>query len=643
MNTDPAASARGTGAGAPPVDCDLLVIGSGAGGLSAAVTAAHLGLRVVVVEKEPHFGGTTAWSGGWMFIPRNPLALAAGIDEPPDEPLRYLREIVGEEAAASARMRAFLAHGPAMVRFHLEHTSLRFVDGNAIPDFHGRAAGAREGGRSVCAAPFDAGRLGEHLARLKPPSPLLSFLGMSIGGDLRHFLRAARAPDSFAYVGRRIVRHVADLVLHGQGRLRMGGNALVAALMRSALDAGVALRERHAAEALIIEGEGAARRVAGAVLRAPGGLVEIRARRGVVLACGGFPHDVARKAALFPHAPDGRAHWSAAPASNTGDGLRLAEAAGAALDTSLPDAGAWAPVSLVPEELVPAWPMSKAAPVRRGVPQLAVAGERTVAFPHLAERGKPGLIAVDRDGRRFVDEAGNYHSFMRALFARAAQRHPGRPVEAWLICDHRFQRRYGLGHGRPRPLPTRAHRRAGYLKRAATIEALAAQCGIDPGGLARTVAAYNEHARHGRDPEFGRGDTAYDRMQGDAEHDGANPCVAPIERAPFYAVRVVPGSLGTFAGIACDEHARVLDARGVPLAGLYAAGNDMASVMQGHYPSGGITLGPAMTFGYILAHHAAGRPLPMPAAAAERGHAPAPADPDIGAPAPRPIEPTTST
>ena len=568
-----------------PADCDLLVAGSGAGALSAAVVAAHLGLRVVVLEKEPHFGGTTAWSGGWMFIPRNPLARAAGIDEPVSEPRRYLQAICGAQFRA-ARIDAFLAHGPDAVQFHLDRTALRFVDGNAVPDFHGRAPGARSGGRSVCAAPFDGRVLGPHLARLRPPCALWSFLGISIGGDLRHFLRAGRALDSFGYVTRRVLRQAWDLLRHGRGTMRMAGNALAAALFKSALDAGVSLHERHAVVGLLRDGD----RVVGARVRGPDGRErDLRARRGVVLACGGFPHDDTRKAALFPHAPTGREHWSAAPSANTGDGLRLGESAGAVVDTSLAQAGAWAPVSLVP-----------------------LPGGGVQAFPHLVERGKPGLIAVDRDGRRFVDEAGDYHGFMRALLDRSATAHPGQPVQAWLVCDHRFQRRFGLGHARPHPLPVGALLRSGYLKRADTIEALAGLCGIDPAGLATTVARYNEAARQGRDPEYGRGDMPYDRMQGDPEHAGPNPCVAPIGPGPYYAVRVVPGSLGTFAGLQVDEHARALGADGQPVPGLYAAGNDMSSVMGGYYPSGGITLGPALVFGYILAHHAAGRPLPMP-------------------------------
>jgi succinate dehydrogenase/fumarate reductase flavoprotein subunit len=562
-----------------PTHCDLLVIGSGCGALSSAVSAAHLGLDVVLIEKEPHFGGATAWSGGWMFIPRNPLARAAGIDEDIAGPRRYLQAICGEQFRAD-RIEAFLTHGPAAVQFHLDHTALRFIDGNAVPDFHGHAPGARAGGRSLCAAPFDGRALGPHLARLRPPCALWSFLGISIGGDVRHFLRAGRAVDSFWHVAKRVLRQAWDVLRHGQGTVRMGGNALAAALFKSALDAGVKCFESHAAVALLRDGA----RVSGArVRRADGSLHDIHARRGVVLACGGFPHDDARKAALFAHAPTGREHWSAAPLANTGDGLRLGESVGAVVDRTLADAGAWAPVSLVPPS--------------------------AQAFPHLVERGKPGLIAVTRDGQRFVNEAGDYHSFMRALFARCGAT---QPVEAWLVCDHRFQRRHGLGHAKPHPLPVGDALRSGYLKRGQTIDALATTCGIDAAGLSRTVTAFNEHARQGRDPEFHRGETAYERLQGDAEHRGPNPCVAPIERGPFYAVRVVPGSLGTFAGLAVNEHSQALDGQGCVIDGLYAAGNDAASVMGGHYPSGGITLGPALVFGYLLAHHAAGCALSMP-------------------------------
>jgi len=579
--------------------CDLLVIGSGAGGLSAAVTAAHLGLTVIVIEKEAQLGGTTAWSGGWMWVPRNPLAVKAGITESLDEVRQYLKNILGEQYAShETRLEMFLMHAPNMVQFFLDHTALRFVDGNKIPDFHGNAPGAKTGGRSVCAAPFDGRLLGKALKRLRPPRDILAFLGMSIGPDLRHFQRANlvlkgvfKARDSFMYVARRIVRHGWDCLRYGQGTLRMGGNALVAGLLRSALDKGVRLLTQHQAQALLREGG----KVVGArVTDARGAPVTIHARCGVVLACGGFPHDTERKAALFPHAPTGKEHWSAAPDTNTGDGIRLAENAGGVMSPDTLDAGAWAPVSLVP---------------RKNSQFISHA-----SFPHLLERGKPGLIAVTAAGKRFVNEAGDYHSFMRGLFAHHNRKGP---VQAWLICDHQFQRRWGLGFAKPRPLPLAPYLKKygwmdSYLQRANTLRTLAGQCGIDPDALECTVAQYNDHAQHGKDPRYGRGSTPYERMQGDAEHAGPNPCVAPIAHAPFYAVRIVPGSLGTFAGLAVNPHAQVLDESHQPIPGLYAAGNDMASVMGGHYPSGGITLGPAMTFGYLLAHHAAGQALAMP-------------------------------
>ncbi|RZS57939.1 FAD-dependent oxidoreductase [Sphaerotilus mobilis] len=572
-----------------PARCDLVVIGSGAGGLSAAVTAAHLGLSVVVIEKEPLFGGTTAWSGGWMWVPRNPLARAAGIVEDLDGPRTYLRHILGDRGDA-ARIEAFLAHAPDMVQFHLDHSALRFIDGNHIPDFHGGVPGALDGGRSVCAAPFDAAQLGRALmARLRPPRDILSWLGMSIGSDLRHFMRANRSWDAFAYVSRRLLRHALDHLTHGQGRLRMGGNALVAALLASAKAAGVALLHSHAASALLRDERG---RVSGVIVQTPDGHAHrVEATRGVVLASGGFAHDDVRKAALFKHAPTGREHPSAAAPGSTGDGLRMAESIGARIDTRMAHAGAWAPVSLLP----------------RSTGTLD-------AFVHLVDRGKPGLIAVDASGRRFANEAGSYHSVMRGLFDRLGEHsaQPGQPLQAWLICDHRFQRRYGLGHSKPWPFPLAPWLHSGYLQRADSLTALARRCGIDAQGLVAEVAGYNVHARHGHDPAWGRGSSAYERLQGDAEHAGPNPCVAPIEHGPFYALRIVPGSLGTFAGLRADAHARVLDTQGDVVPGLYTAGNDMASLMGGHYPSGGITLGPAMTFGYVLAHHAAGRALPMP-------------------------------
>ena len=570
------------------VQCDLLVIGSGAGGLSAAVTAAHLGLKVIVVEKDPQFGGTTAWSGGWMWLPRNPLAVEAGIVEPIDEPLAYLRHELGDRFDES-RARAFLEAVPRMVDFFRSNTALRFIDGNAIPDFHGRAPHASLGGRSLCAAPFDGRRLGARFADLKPPLPETTLWGMGIasGAELRHFFNALRKPASLWYVTQRVLAHGKDLLLHRRGLRLVNGNALVAALATSALEAGVQVRTRCPARRLLRDGE----RVTGAVLGTPEGAIEVQARCGVVLACGGFPHDASRKAALLPHAPTGREHHSAASRGNTGDGLRLGETAGGCVATDGAQAAALAPVSLVPQ-----------------------ADGSFAHFPHLIERGKPGLIAVTRRGRRFTNEADSYHDFMQGLLAAVPA---GQPVEAWLVCDHAFMRHYGLGAAKPAPMPLAPMIDNGYLKRGQSLADLAKVCGIDGDALQKTVQRYNAMALAGQDEDFAKGETPYNRMQGDApfaaERGWPNPCMGPLERGPFYAVKVVAGSLGTFAGLKTTAHAQVLDALGQPIAGLYAGGNDMNSMMAGHYPSGGITLGPAMVFGFLAAHHAAGRePSPQP-------------------------------
>lgn len=573
------------GAAHHTLDCDLLVIGSGAGGLSAAVTAAHLGLKVIVAEKDPQFGGTTAWSGGWMWVPRNPLAVQAGMVEDIEKPLSYLRHELGEQFE-EARARTFLDNGPRMVEFFRRRTALQFIDGNVIPDFHGHTPDAATGGRSICAAPFDGRRLGERLHDLKPPLLETTLWGMGIasGAELRHFLNAIHKPASFWYVMKKVLRHWRDLLVHRRGTQLVNGNALVAGLARSLLDQGGQILTSSPATRLLKDGG----RVTGAVLHTPHGALHVQARRGVVLASGGFPHDAARKQQLLPHAPTGNEHWSAGNRSNTGDGLRLGESAGGQVASDLLQAAALAPVSLVP----------RMNPGMEG---------STAHFPHLIERAKPGLIAVTARGERFANEADSYHDVMQALLAATPA---GHKPEAWLLCDHAFIRYYGLGAVKPAPMPLTPWLGNGYLQRGDTLAELARACGIDAERLQATVQRYNAMALVGRDADFAKGESPYNRIQGDAINASArglpNPCMGPIERGPFYAVKVVMGSLGTFAGLRTNPQGQVLDARGQAIAGLYANGNDMNSMMAGRYPSGGITLGPAMTFGFVAAHHMAG-------------------------------------
>lgn len=567
------------------LDCDLLVIGSGAGGLSAAVTAAHLGLKVIVAEKDPQYGGTTAWSGGWMWIPGNPLAVEAGITEDIERPLSYLRHELGDSFDEKG-VRTFLENGPRMVDFFRRKTALQFMDGNQIPDFHGRTPDAATGGRSVCAAPFDGRRLGHRLHDLKPPLHETTLWGMGIasGAELRHFLNARHKPASFWYVTKKVLRHWRDLLVHRRGTQLVNGNALVAGLALALFERGGQILVNSPATRLLKDNG----RVNGAVLHAPEGTLHVQASRGVVLACGGFPHDTKRKQQLLPHAPTGQEHWSAGSRGNTGDGLRLGESAGGQVACDLVQAAALAPVSLAPRT---------SAGSQGGVTH----------FPHLIERAKPGLIAVTPRGERFTNEADSYHDFMQDLLRATPA---GRKPEAWLLCDHAFIRYYGLGAVKPAPLPLTPWLGNGYLKRGDTLAELACACGIDAERLSVTVQRYNTLCRDGQDADFAKGETAYNRIQGDAIQASArnlpNPCMGPIERGPFYAVKVVMGSLGTFAGLRVNPQGQVLGQQGQPIAGLYAGGNDMNSLMGGHYPAGGITLGPAMTFGFIAAHHIAG-------------------------------------
>lgn len=540
--------------------CDVLVIGSGAGGLSAAVTAAHAGLDVIVAEKTPLIGGTTAWSGGWLWVPRNPLAVEAGIVEDIDAPLEYLTHEIGNRVT-DPRIRTYLEVGPEMVAFFRNHTQVEWIDGNKMPDFHS-SPGACNGGRSVSVAPYDARRLGPWAAKLRPPLAPTTIAGMALAGgaDMGAFFNWSRSAANFAHVVRRLAGHGVDLAMTGRSRHLVNGNALAARLLRSALDLGVEVLTEAPASRLTVSG--------GHVTGATVGDKQITARRGVVLATGGFPHDPKRIAGMFDHAPTGTEHHSAAPHTNTGDGLRIAEDAGAGITRDYINPGAWAPVSLVPGP-----------------------NGTTYRFPHLIERAKPGIIAVGPDGQRFVNEANSYHDFMSALFATGAD-------HAWIIADAKARRRFGLGAVKPAPFPDRPHLRSGYLTRARTADALGKALGLPDGALDRTVKQFNESAATGTDPAFGRGASAYNKAQGDAFH-GPNPSLRPLTHGPYYAVKVVPGSLGTFAGLMTDASARVLREDGTPIAGLYATGNDAASIFGGNYPSGGITLGPAMTFGYI--------------------------------------------
>jgi succinate dehydrogenase/fumarate reductase flavoprotein subunit len=554
------------------MECDVLVAGSGAGGLAAAITARRHGLEVIVAEKEPLFGGTTARSGGWLWIPNHPMQAEIGVQDSLEDASTYLLHEAGEKYDPE-RVNAFLTSGPRMVEWFQRETAVKFDASATFSDYHPDAPGGKPGGRSIVARAYDGRELGPLLAQLRPPLPELTVFGVMIGSgvELVHFMRWSKSLASAAFVARRLVGHGLARLFYGRGVRLTNGNALAGRLIKSARDAGVVLWNSASIESIQKEGNA----VRGAEVRKDGELIHVKTRKGVILACGGFPHDQERRRKLFPH----EVHHSPAPEGNVGDGLRLAHRAGGRVDESLPNAAAWVPVSQVQR------------------PDGSIG-----LFPHFIDRAKPGVIALTRKGRRFVNEGNSYHDFVQALMKEVPT---DREISAWLITDHRAIRAYGLGFVKPWPLPLGPHLKSGYLVRGFSFVELSEKLGIDKNQFSKTLGRYNDAAKSGSDPDFGKGGTAYNRFYGDPEIK-PNPCVAPIVAPPFYAVKVVIGDLGTYAGIVTNGNAQVLDENKRPIPGLYAAGNDALSIMGGNYPGPGITLGPAMTFGWIAGRHLAG-------------------------------------
>lgn len=559
-------------------ECDVLVVGSGAGGLATAITARKHGLDVLVVEKEPVFGGTTAFSGGVLWIPGNPHCPASRSDSR-DAVREYLKNETGAYFDPDV-VDVFLDEAPKMVEWFERETSVKFVP-TLYPDYHPTVKGSVDMGRSILAAPFDIRGLGKDMARLRPPLKTITFIGMmfnSSNADLKHFFRATKSLTSFLYVVKRLAFHVVELLRYGRGINVTSGNALAARLAKSALDLGIPIWTSTPAKRLLTE-QGVVR---GAVVSRDGQDLHIIARRGVVLASGGFPHDKERIAQAYPHVRQGGEHLSPTPTGNTGDGIRLAEAAGAQFDVRFPSASAWMPVSKV-----------------------SYGNGESGVFPHLLDRYKPGIIGVTRKGTRFCNESESYHDVGAAMIEACKGE---RETAMWLLCDQAALSKYGLGFVKPAPMPIGRFLRNGYLLKGSTLAELAANAGIDGAELERTVRDYNVGAEKGQDLQFGRGTTSFNRYLADPENR-PNPCVAPIGKGPYYAVKVVMGDLGTFDGLRTNVVGQVLSRSGAVIEGLYAVGNDRASMMGGNYPGAGITLGPNLTFGFI-----AGRHLAQPAA-----------------------------
>jgi 3-oxosteroid 1-dehydrogenase len=533
---------------------DVVVVGSGAAGMTAALAAAHHGLRTVVVEKAHRFGGSTARSGGGLWIPGNDVLRRAGVADTAEWATKYLAHVVGDEVPV-ARQRALLGHGPPMLSFVQAHTPLDFAWVPGYPDYYPEAPGGLPQGRTIEPVPLDGRVLGAELANLNPP--YIAAPVTITAADYRWLSLGTRHPRALATSAKVLARSTAARIA-GRRMLSMG-QALAAGLRAGLIDAGVPVRLDAPMTGLEVDH----RRITGVYCGAD---TLIRARRGVLLASGGFEHNASMRQ-RYQRAPIGT-EWTVGARSNTGDGILAGAAAGGALD--LMDEAWWGP----------SIPLS-------GGPYFC-----------LAERSLPGCLLVNGAGERFVDEAAPYIDAVRAMYDSDA-------VPAWLISDQRYRDRYVFAGLPPRrPLPRRWHR-AGAVRQAPTVDALAEQIAVPAGRLARTLERFNGFAGTGHDDDFQRGDSVYDRYYGDPRNR-PNPCLGPVDKPPFYAIRVVPGDLGTKGGLRTDERARVLRADGAPVAGLYAAGNASAAVMGRSYAGAGATIGPAMTFGYIAALDLAG-------------------------------------
>ncbi len=565
---------------------DVIVIGAGAGGMTAAAVAVAEGLRVLVIEKTAYVGGTTAWSGGMVWIPANARMKEAGLSDSVADAVKYLASTVPETANAGLRA-AFLARGPEAIAWLEANTEVRLQPVKVYPDYYPERLGATAGGRVLEPVAFDGTRLGAHFARLRSPLPEFTlFGGMMVNRlDIPHLRNIGRSVRSTLRSARLIGEYALQRLRNSRGTTLHLGNALAARLYASLLARQVEILFSTDVEGLVVEGS----RVSGVTIRHGARDHLIAVRRGVVLATGGFSHDAALRKRLFPAAAG---LISATSPAGTGDGLRLAAAAGAALNIDATSPAYWVPASLI----------------RRND------GSRGV-FPHtVTDRAKPGVIAVNAAGRRFVNEALSYHEFVLAML-RDGNGEPDRPFH--LVCDRNFLWAYGLGRIKPFTWNYRRYVRSGELIEAASIGELADRIGVKPSSLVATLANYNADAASGRDPEFGRGSTIYQRHLGDAGHK-PNPCVAPIAQAPFFAMRIYPADLGTAIGLKVDAQSRALREDGTPITGLYACGNDMGSIMNGNYPGPGITLGPALTFGYIAGRHLAEGAAPVTAVASEQ-------------------------
>ncbi len=556
-------------------EVDLLIAGAGPAGMTAALIASLEGLDVLLCEKSDQVGGTGSTSAGTLWIPGNTQSKAAGFNDSADEAARYLDALIAGSADRKLRT-AFLQTGPTAIDYLSAQTDVQFLACGKHPDYRSNMPGAAITGRAIVPKPFNGRLLGKDFRRVRPPIPeFMVFGGMMVGkDDIPRLIGRFQSVANFIYSAKLFARYLADRLRYPRGTRIMMGNALIARLFYSLKKQNVPILF----EASIVDILGDRNGVTGARIAIGGKEILVKARKGVVLATGGYAHNKQFRSAFMPQPVP--AH-SLSHAGNSGDGIAIGQRLGARIaPEEHGHSGFWTPASITTRP-----------------------DGSSGLFPHLAlDRAKPGLLAVNSAGRRFVNEAASYHDFVEGMF----ESHKTVPsIPAHLICDAAFIRKYGFGNIHPGTRDLSKFERDGYLLTGRTLEELAEKIGVPAATLRDTVARHNKFAETGVDVDFGKGEIELNRFNGDPNHK-PNPCIGSLATPPFYAIAVWPADIAVSTGLSTDSDARVLDTDGQPIPGLYACGNDMASVMAGAYPGPGTTLGPGMVFAYRAAMHARG-------------------------------------
>lgn len=539
---------------AEAIETDVVVVGSGAAGLAAALTAAVEGQRVVLLEKARLFGGTTAVSGGLVWVPNNHHMPEVGIDDSNDEAVGYMR-LQSDARGATHLVEHYVEHAPAMIRYLEQHAGFEFSPVPHYPDYHPELKGGKTGGRPIEGPLFDTKSLGEWAPTLRK-SPIFGATPMRV----REATEWGAFSNPLGLPYKKLLQRAKDGYV-------CRGSALCGHLLRACLKRDVMPKLNTAVQRLVVQSG----RVVGVVAETASGSLEVRATRGVILGCGGFEWNNE----LVKSFLGGALTHPNSPPQNDGDGLRMVMRVGAKL-SNMTEAW-WAPTVLIPGERYDGAPLYRA---------------------DFAMRTMPHSIIVNQAGRRFVNEALNYNDLMKPFFEMNPNTMQRKNLPAWLILDQQFLDKYLCLTSIPGKPPPE------FIQRDDSLADLAKGLGIDAWGLTETVERFNEYAASGVDADFQRGDSEYDRFYGDPKH-GPNPCLGVLEQGPFYALEVLPGSLGTKGGPLTDEHGRVLNVDSEPIAGLYAAGNVAASPAGAGYPGPGITIGAALLYGHLAARHAA--------------------------------------